>query len=103
MDPITLLVGAGIFLFGLGTGAFVMTFRRTSARSTPQAICSCTHGLGQHDDEGCNGEILRKNMRSPRGEWLGDQWVGCTCLHYDGPQPIEKYLATPTLPPRDGG
>jgi hypothetical protein len=104
MDPISLLTGAGIFLLGLGTGAFTMTFRRTSAPSTSQAICSCAHGLGQHDEKrgNCYGQVLRRSMRDKEGNWLGDQWVPCTCRHYDGPQPIEQYLAMPTLPPRDG-
>jgi hypothetical protein len=105
MNAITLLVGAGIFLLGLGTGTLTTILFRNPSASTPQAICSCSHGLGQHNEAHgkCHGQILRKNMRNPRGAWIGDQWVDCTCRHYDGPQPIEQYLATPTLPPRDGG
>jgi hypothetical protein len=105
MNAITLLVGAGIFLLGLGIGTLTTILFRTPSASAPQAICSCSHGLGQHDEKQgtCHGQVLRKNMRNPRGDWIGDQWVNCTCRHYDGPQPIEQYLATPTLPPRDGG
>lgn len=107
MDPISILVGAGLLLLGLLLGVFatvVLLPRRTPALKTPQAVCSCSHGLGKHDEVHgkCHGEILRKNARTKEGDWIGDQWVTCTCRHYDGPQPIERYLATPTLPPRDG-
>jgi hypothetical protein len=106
MDPISILVGAGLLLLGLLIGAFttVVLLPRRAAVHAPKPICSCSHGLGQHDEVHgkCHGEILRRNMCDKAGNDIGDQWVACTCRHYDGPQPIEQYLATPTLPPRDG-
>jgi hypothetical protein len=107
MDPISLLIGAAILLIGVVLGFVFGTFRRVLSplEATPKAVCSCSHGLGQHDEKrgNCHGQVLRRSMRDKAGNWLGDQWVQCTCRHYDGPQPIEQYLATPTLPPRDGG
>jgi hypothetical protein len=106
MDPLSMLIGAAILLIGIASGFALSRVLSPSARAeTPRAICSCTHGLGQHDEVHgkCHGQVLRRNMRTGSGAWIGDQWVNCTCRHYDGPQPIEKYLATPTLPPRDGG
>lgn len=105
MDPITLLIGAALLLLGLMLGiptGMLLSQRRVSPAL--QTICSCEHGYGQHDEVHgkCHGQVLRKDMRSSTGYRIDDQWVDCTCRHYDGPQPIEKYLATPTLPPRDG-
>jgi hypothetical protein len=106
MDPVTLLVGAAILLIGVVLGFVLGTFRRVLSPSeqVPKAICSCKHGLGQHDEKQgtCHGQVKRKDMHDAVGNYIGDQWVTCTCRHYDGPQPIEQYLAMPTLPPRDG-
>lgn len=107
MDPISMLTGGGLAVISVVFGYVLGVLRRVvpSRDTSPKAICSCDHGLGQHDEKQgtCYGQILRRGMRDPEGNWLGDQWVQCTCRHYDGPQPIEQYLATPTLPPRDGG
>ena len=107
MDLISMLTGGGIMLIGAVSGYVLGTLRRVipSRDTTPKAVCSCTHGLGTHDEVHgkCHGQVLRRNMRSKNGVYIGDQWVDCSCRHYDGPQPIERYLATPTLPPREGG
>lgn len=106
MDPLSLAAGGAILLIGVVLGYVLGTLRRVlpAPDTAMKPICSCTHGLGQHDEVHglCHGQTLRRNMRDKVGIWIGDQWVKCTCRHYDGPQPIEKYLATPTLPPRDG-
>lgn len=87
MDPISLAIGGGLLAFGYITGRI---HRRKTKPETPRAICSCKDAFSFHDPQ---------TGRCHAVDGWGDT---CKCRHYDGPQPIEQYLATPTLPPRDG-
>ena len=101
IDPISLAVGAGLFAAGLVVGK--LTRRQDPAGTTSQPICGCSHGLEQHDPETkvCHGQILHKDARTEYGEWIGNQWVPCSCRQYVGPKPFEELYAPPLLPPQD--
>ena len=103
MDPVSLVVGAGLLIAGFLSGRFS---RRRGAGGTNgpkqlSAICGCKHGLEQHDPEtkACHGRTLQRNVYSKEGKWLGTQWIDCTCRRYVGPVPAEEILGTPYIPP----
>lgn len=101
IDPTSLVVGAGLFATGLLTGK--LTRRRTpAADTTPKAVCGCSHGLEQHnpDTNECHGQ-MRRDKHNKFGDWIGHEWVPCTCRQYVGPRPLEELYAPPVLPPRD--
>lgn len=95
-----MILGAALLGGGFLGGFFAGRHLRR-AREAP--VCPCGHELSFHDPEtrACHGRTLQMNMRNEYGLWLGDQWVTCTCRQYDGPQRIEQYLATLTLPPKN--
>ncbi|AIG73315.1 Hypothetical protein AJAP_01925 [Amycolatopsis japonica] len=94
IEPISLAVGAGLFGAGLLTGK--LTRRQTGAGTSPKPVCGCSHGLEQHDPDTkeCHGQILHR-------DWIGNQWVPCTCRQYVGPKPFEELFVSPMLPPQD--
>jgi hypothetical protein len=61
-----------------------------SMRPTPpkplQAVCSCEHGYGQHEDVGkCHGQVRRATKWNSLGDEKDWTWVQCPCQRYDGP------------------
>lgn len=100
IDPISLAVGASLFATGLVAGK--LTRRHTPTGTTPKPVCGCSHGLEQHDPDtkDCHGQI-RRDVHSEDGDWIGYQWVPCTCRQYVGPKPLEELYAPPLLPPQD--
>jgi hypothetical protein len=101
-DPISLATGAALLVTGFGAGRFR---RPTREPKKPTAACGCGHTLAHHDPatNQCHGQELRRDCRNKQGDWIGNQWVPCTCRRYVGPVPVESLFATPTLPPVDGG
>jgi hypothetical protein len=99
-DPITLGVGGVLVIAGWIIGRSARPRPMTPA-SPLQAMCGCGHGLEQHapDTRQCHGSTLRKKVRTPKGDAIGDQWIDCTCRQYVGPQPIEEMFSWPLLPP----
>ena len=98
MEPITLMVGAGLLAVGFVTGRLQ---RRRPARDVPMTpVCGCGHALSQHDRETstCYAE-LRRDTYDRRGRWSGHSWVPCTCRQYVGPRPIDEVFAPRLLPP----
>ncbi|QIS14637.1 MULTISPECIES: hypothetical protein [Nocardia] len=93
LDPITLIVGAGIAGAGWAVGRFGRP-KAKSAESLP-ATCGCGHDLAMHDPQtgACHTEIGRKSVVGLR------EWVRCGCRRYTGPQPLEELFNRPLLPP----
>lgn len=103
MDPISLLVGGGLallpawiaFVIGRATGR--ATERRKIAH--PQLICSCGHAPGSH--EGTTGRCHEEKERTrytESGGWGGREYVPCTCMSYDGPEPLPRTWPPPAFP-----
>lgn len=91
--------GSGLTLVGGLVGYFVRPRRVPESRPGPQQ-CGCTHPLAMHDpktDE-CHGQVLRRNMRSKRGDWIGDQWMPCPCRQYTGEKPLDLSVLNQPLP-----
>jgi hypothetical protein len=99
-DPISLAVGAALIVSGYGAGR---VHRPRKQPDTPTATCGCGHALAHHDCETneCHGQLLRKASRNKHGDYIGDQWVPCTCRQYVGPRPMEHLFSMPLLPPTD--
>lgn len=99
MDPLSLLVGAGILLFGTALGSLLRRGRRTAATTT--TTCEgCQHGLSYHADTGgCQG-IDQRNKYNRHGDYIGKEPVSCTCQLYVGHIPADRMLRSwnPQLP-----
>ncbi|MFI6871010.1 hypothetical protein [Nocardia sp. NPDC050406] len=95
MDPISLIVGAGLVGVGWVVGRFGHRMARGKAEGTSPALCGCGHDLSLHDRKAgeCHAEYRRK---SP---WGYKEWARCGCRHYTGPTPLEELFPTPLLPP----
>lgn len=100
MEPITLLVGAGLLAAGYAAGALPRRRRRTPDEPT-EARCGCGHGLDQHDPSTneCHAQTARCVFDN--GRWKGDEFVTCTCRQYTGPRPLEELFAPRYLPPTE--
>lgn len=99
IDPVSLLMGAGLLGAGFGAGRL----RRRPAPPPPVTpVCGCGHTLSQHDPQRhtCHAEV-RRDAFDRRGRWAGNTWVPCTCRQYVGPLPIDEVFAPPLLPPLD--
>ncbi|MBF6135934.1 hypothetical protein IU501_23360 [Nocardia otitidiscaviarum] len=99
MDPISLVVGAGLLGAGWIMGRFGHRAARKPASHAPaeRAVCGCGHDLALHDREAgqCHAEYMRKvgyggGMR---------EWARCACRRYTGPTPLEELFSPPMLPP----
>lgn len=97
MDPITLIIGAGLIALGWVGGRF-----RRPGPPTPRAICGCGHALAMHDrnTDQCHSQKARDKY-GPTGAHIGSEWVSCTCRRYTGPQPLDEFLAPTYLPPKE--
>lgn len=99
MDPISLVVGAGLVGIGWTIGRFGRRGVQDKALAAPSgtSTCGCGHDLSLHDrEEGkCHAEYMRKvgygsGMR---------EWATCGCRRYTGPTPLDELFAPPVLPP----
>jgi hypothetical protein len=101
IDPISLAVGAALFVSGSVAGH--VRRPRGKQPETPTATCGCGHTLAHHDPDTneCHGQTLQPKSRNKRGDYIGDLWVPCTCRQYVGPRPMEPLFAMPFLPPTD--
>lgn len=101
MDPVTLLIGAGILLTG-GMIGNIAGRRRVKAAGPPKAKCEgCDHNLSFHDESRCHGHTKRDVYDD--GEWIGTDYVPCTCQQYVGPIPADRMLASFTFPAISSG
>lgn len=105
MDPITLLVGAGILLAGALVG-YPLGRRDRNARKEPEPVCGCGHHLATHDPETlkCSAAVSVSQYRAG-GDWIGEDWKSCACRKYVGPMPtdmLETLLRMPSQLPKGG-
>lgn len=75
------VVGLALLL-GVGIGRRM----RVKPPEPLRAVCTCSHGFGQHEDGGkCQGEVKRADKwdedTNPR-HW---EYAPCRCTRYDGP------------------
>ncbi len=95
-DPLSLVVGAAIFVAGALTGRIR---RRLSGPRTRPPICGCGHGLAMHnrDTSICHAEVQRDTLS-------GVTFVPCRCQRYVGPEHILDVWTPPAAsgppPPR---
>jgi hypothetical protein len=93
IDPISLVVGAGLLAAGFLAGH--LTARR-SARRRPdgpqEPVCGCTHHRALHDPE--TGEC-HERVKVPLGGGGGYSWELCLCRQYVGPEPIGSMWVPP--------
>ena len=98
--------GAGTMLVGVLTGK--VAFAKRTPRP-PRQFCTCGHGRGTHTDQGCHySESERVKIRDKSTYTLnayGDselakadiEWqmveYPCDCKRYDGPIPVDEYVA----------
>jgi hypothetical protein len=80
IDPVSLVVGAGIALTAYALGRLDHR-RRRAPTGEPPPICGCGHHFAQHDPD--------TNRCHARTEGL----LPCTCRRYAGPIPLNRYLA----------
>lgn len=73
-------IGAAIGWFGR---------RKLSARPGPAPpICTCKHGFGMHDGEGCQAadrQDVRRYDQHRGSTYWEHEWMPCRCKGYDGP------------------
>ena len=98
-----MLEGALIFLGGLLAGVVVRSLppRRKPVAALPP-VCHCRHARSFHEEGTgrCHG-VDRLKRYSAAGATTGFDAVECTCLRYDGPEPIPTLYAPPLqLPPQ---
>lgn len=103
MEPISLLVGAGIAAtsYLLGRVGRRRSGRRgrvgpaALASGDPQPICGCDHGLSFHDPEtkACHGKVQRPTKFDKVYGAVAYETVACTCRRYVGPVPLDEVFA----------
>lgn len=95
MEPLTLLVGAGIFAAGLLAG-WPLGRRDRARRRDPELepICGCGHHRAQHDPE--TSQCHKLVNIALRG--YTPKFQQCTCQQYVGPEPISSLWTPPVLP-----
>jgi len=98
MDPITLLIGAGIFVGGMLVGR-VTRRAKTAIEKTPRPICTCTHGFGSHENGNrCQSSVKRAISWDEWQNPLHFDWQPCACTSYDGPEPLPRSWVPLELP-----
>lgn len=99
MDPITLLVGAGILLAGALLG-YPLGRRDRNARKEPEPRCGCTHHLAAHDPETLKcASLVAVDRYRAGGDWIGEDWKPCACRKYVGPMPTDTLETLLRMPP----
>jgi hypothetical protein len=98
LDPIGLLVGAGLLVVGYLVGRFAGPRKRDDA---PTATCDCGHGLALHnrDTDRCHAEVGRP-QHNQHGEVVGYDYMPCACRRYVGPVPADQIVPMRILPPQ---
>jgi hypothetical protein len=88
---VEVLVESGFLVTGLLLGRFLPS---RSSKPTMESPRCCQHPFGQHDPktQACNAEIHRHKYSST-GAHVGNEYVSCPCLNYDGPRPLDSYYA----------
>jgi hypothetical protein len=92
LDLISVMLGAGLALFGVITGAPVVLLlrHRAPAREPDPYTCGCTHALAVHDPETnrCNAAVevqLYNTLNQPAGR----KAAPCPCRQYVGERPVD--------------
>jgi len=90
MDPLGLLIGAGLLVVGYLAGR---AHRRPSQPKRVEPICSCEHGLAYHDRETghCHWQGAEDRFSSIKGNYQVE--VKCSCRRYVGPEHIADVWA----------
>ncbi len=93
MDPLSLIAGAGLLAVGYLTGRIG---RRWKPKEDGVARCGCGHSLALHEPEKatCHATVRQRRARDKKGNYLGNQYVSCTCRQYVGPLPLEQVVDT---------
>lgn len=105
MDPVSLLVGAGIAALFTLVGRFTRRADRTKT-GEPRPVCGCGHELAFHDPKTseCHGLVDGDPVGyEAHGYPTAYKKVRCSCRQYVGPVPADQLLASfqsPTLPPQ---
>ena len=104
MDPISLIVGAGIaassFIAGRVSKRRHKQHESASVAASP-AICGCQHELSFHDPKTneCHGRVDGDPIAFDRyREPTAYKRVRCSCRQYVGPVPADQILASFNLP-----
>lgn len=111
MDPMTIValaaIGAAPLCAAVGAAVGYQFGRRTKTPKPPQYNRGCGHSLAAHDPDTkkCHATVLVKDVRTPNGDWIGNQHRPCACRHYVGEVPPDlidwSKLTLPT-PQSDG-
>lgn len=100
MDPLSLLIGAGVALSGVLVGRALGRSRGgrkpAAPANQPKAVCGCGHHLVFHDRETrkCRTQVIIPPRWSGRGEDISRT---CMCQGYRGPTPLDEYYAPELL------
>lgn len=90
IDPFSAAIVLAVFAGGWLTGRHARLKARPKEPKPLQPICLCEHQYGSHDPQTgeCNGS---------HREWINskERMLGCACLRYTGPQPVEQYWVPP--------
>ncbi|GAA3475628.1 MULTISPECIES: hypothetical protein [Streptomyces] len=95
MDPLSLLVGAGIAVTGFLAGRFGGRRRTAERPELPEPVCTCGHGLAYHDQESqaCHG-LVKTPVEFDKVYGAVDfEMRQCTCRRYVGPVALETFYA----------
>lgn len=101
MDPISMIVIAGVAAVS-ATSGYVAGRRRQQREDLRPAACDgCDHNFSFHDDGGMCMQQVERTLYGVAGGKLGMRWVRCGCQQYTGPIPTDRLLSTFTrdLPP----
>lgn len=94
IDALSMLAGGGL----LAVGYVVGRVRRPRAAVSKPAgpTCGCGHGLHAHDStqRACTAQQQRSKYNK-YGEWVGHEYVPCSCVRYVGPEPLADVWPTP--------
>jgi hypothetical protein len=88
MDPLSMLVGAGLLVAGALVGLPVGVWRGRRGRQ-PKPFCPCEHAAPVHQDGTgpCNAQLKRTKYNA-LGKDVGSYYVRCPCTRYMGPEII---------------
>lgn len=97
MEPLTLIAGALIAAVAYVAGRIGK--RRSHPRQPPTSACEgCGHGLSYHDQHGACHDQAKRNKYNSIGDWVGHEYVKCTCQNYVGHIPADRVLNSFKIP-----